>query len=70
MNKYKVTTFVRALYVWWKTYNADKDGIIVADTPEVEDRCKAYWFTLVSEPKKEEPIKKEILEEVKVEKKK
>lgn len=59
MNKYKATTFVRTLYVWWKTYRADAEWIIVADTPEVEDKCKAYWFTLVTEPKKETKFKAE-----------
>ena len=59
MNKYKATTFVRTLYVWWKTYRADKDWIIVADTPEVEKMCKAYKFECVEEPKKETRFKAE-----------
>ena len=68
MNKYKATTFVRTLYVWWKTYRADKDWIIVADSPEVEKMCKAYNFTCLDEPavkkvepKKEEPITEEVI---------
>ena len=51
--KFRATTFVRTIYVWWKTYRADKDGIINADTPEVEKMCKAYKFECLEDPKEE-----------------
>ena len=43
----------------WKTYRADKNCVIVADTPEIEKIFKAYWFTLITEPKKETKFKAE-----------
>lgn len=33
----------------WKTYRADKNCVIVADTPEIETIFKAYWFKPINE---------------------
>lgn len=42
--RYQVKT-TRVVHRFWKKYEADKDGVIIADSSEIAGIFEAYWFT-------------------------